>query len=89
MKRDKARKKSGWCKLCGKCTSTQIHHIYEGIFRWRSEKYDFVIEVCPECHDKLHRNALCSLELKQKTQKAYEKKHGHDDFVQKMGRSWL
>ena len=38
------------CTICGKITSTQIHHwFYSDLFDERS-----IIELCPECHAEIH-----------------------------------
>ena len=43
---DKRRTKKHVCKICGKSGVTEIHHVFYGQFRKKSEKLDLVIEVC-------------------------------------------
>ena len=34
----------GWCYLCGRCTNTQVHHIFGGPNRTLSEEYGLKVE---------------------------------------------
>lgn len=67
---------------------TQIHHIYGGSYRNRSDKADFVIELCAECHGLMH-NSSAGTAFKKAFQRKYESLHSHEEFVKLMGRSWL
>jgi hypothetical protein len=87
-KHDKARVKKGLCLHCGRRGVTQIHHIYYGSYRNRAEKADFVIELCPECHALMHNTPLGD-KLKRSFQQKYEETHSREEFLKKMGRSWL
>lgn len=88
VKRDKKREKRGICSCCGKKIDTTIHHIFGGAYRRRSEKNDFVMELCFDCHRKMHDTDLGE-KTKRVFQAKYEKQHSHDDFVKLMGNSWL
>lgn len=87
--RCKKREKRHVCKICGRSGHTEIHHIFNGPFREKSDINDFVMEVCPECHRKLHDNADLLREYKKRTQRFFELSHTHDEWMSLMGRSWL
>lgn len=76
--------------VCGRRGETQIHHVYGGAYRKRSEAYDFVLEVCPECHRRIHDTSLGE-RLKRVFQERWEATHrgGHEEWMRLMGRSWL
>ena len=86
---DKRRNKKHVCQLCFKHGETEIHHIYEGAYRRRSDRNDFVIELCHKCHMEIHQDSSKGLALKRKTEEEFEQQYSHDEFVRRMGRSWL
>lgn len=89
-RRDKVRKKTGWCRCCGRYMGdTQTHHVFGGAYRRISEQADLVIEVCNECHDRLTNHPDTNLIIQQRTQKKWEQQHSHDEWMQLMGKSWL
>lgn len=85
--RIKKRVKKHVCFLCGKSGVTEIHHIYNGPFRARSDINDFVMEVCPKCHREIHESDLCG-QIKVSFQKSWERTHSHEEWMRVMGRSW-
>lgn len=87
--RVKKRSKKGFCRMCGTVGATEIHHVYPGAYRLKSDKNDFVIELCHACHMSIHDDPEKMRALKESTQKAFEKQHSHEEFVRRMGRSWL
>jgi hypothetical protein len=56
------------CYLCGDRAS-EIHHIFNGAMRKKSEIYGATIPLCRECHDEIHKNATERLGLKAEFQK--------------------
>lgn len=64
MKRDRQRPKKHVCRLCGYVGQTHIHHIFGGRWRRISERYNFVIELCPRCHEQAHNDAAFARTLK-------------------------
>ena len=47
------------------------------------------INVCPECHRKIHANQLDYLWLKEAAQRLYEAEYGHDDWMWRYGKNYL
>ena len=89
MKRDKRRDKKHVCRICNKFGITQIHHIFYGQFRNKSEKLDLVIEVCPECHRKIHDNPKEFAQIKEVAQRTWEAEHSHEAWMNIFHRSWI
>ena len=89
MKHDKKREKKGFCQLCGEHGITHIHHVFGGSRRGVSERYDFVIELCPNCHSWVHASEAANERLKMKYQRIYEQTHTRAQWMKLMGRNWL
>lgn len=45
--------------ICYKCggRATEMHHIFNGAMRKKSEQYGAVIPLCRECHDRIHNQS--------------------------------
>lgn len=43
-----------FCFVCYKQGDLARHEVFHGAFRERSKKYGLWINVCPECHNKIH-----------------------------------
>ena len=86
---DKRRNKTHICMICRKCGVTQIHHVFGGAYRKKSEKMDLVIEVCPNCHREIHDNPKKFEWIKKKLQKQWEEQHSHDEWMNIFKRNWL
>ena len=88
-KRDKVRRKTHRCRICGAYGVTQIHHIFSGRWRQRSEANDFVIELCPKCHRTAHLSASFGDALKHDAQLEYLETHSLEEWMELMGKSWI
>lgn len=89
-KRDKYRVKKHRCQVCGAHGVTQIHHIFPGPLRRISEREDFVIELCPECHHKAHSDGDFSYCLKHDAQLEWLwSGHTMAEWMEMMHRSWV
>jgi len=89
-KRDKVRTKTRRCRVCGAYGVTQIHHIFPGPLRRISEREDFVIELCPACHEKAHSDADFSYSLKHDAQLEWLwSGHTMAEWMEMMHRSWV
>ena len=79
------------CVECGNCTVAH-HHIFGAANRRISEKYDYVIPLCPEHHAQLHAhpNSGIDIKWKQTAQKDFETFYGgREQFIKTFGRSYL
>ena len=69
------------------------HHVYMGPLRSISEAQGFYVYLCPPHHiqgpEAVHRNAGTCRMLQAQMQKAYEKNHTREEFLQLIGRSYV
>ena len=83
----------GKCVLCGRVGFVHRHHIYEGCRRRLSERYGFVVPLCPDCHTvseyAVHRCAKTALMLKRAAQRKFERTHTREEFMKIFGRNYL
>ena len=80
------------CAECGSCYCIERHHVFPGPNRKISEKYGMVEDLCPDCHrgdNGIHFNKEMMLRYKQKHQRLFEEKYGHEMFMQLIGRNYL
>jgi len=80
------------CYLCGKRIGLQRHHIMAGSNRSLSEKYGLWVHLCQDCHlgkEGAQYDADVGLRLKQDAQRAFEKLHGHDMWMQVFRKNYL
>lgn len=93
-------KQAHTCYLCMMLHSdysekqTQEHHVFFGTANRRlSEKYGLKVYLCLEHHetgrDAVHRNAETALLVKQKGQRAFEKRWPDLDFIKIFGKNFL
>ena len=86
------------CFLCGRNGSTDHldrHHIFNGPYRKKSEKYRLVVLLCHyRCHlygkYAVHNNPDTALYLKHKGQQYMMKKHGwtEEQFIREFGKNY-
>ncbi len=76
------------CYFCLR-QATDLHHIFQGPFKKASEAHNFMVYLCRECHDRVHREKAPRIHLRQMCQQEYEKVFSRDDFIKEFGRSYL
>jgi len=76
------------CYFCQR-PATDIHHIFQGAYKRKSEEYNFLASLCRECHDRVHREKAPRIHLRQLCQAEYEKVFTREDFINEFGRSYL
>jgi hypothetical protein len=64
----------GVCFECGRFSDTARHEIFHGPYRAKSKRYGLWVNVCPRCHDFLHRNG--DQALKEKAQAEAQRAYG-------------
>ena len=45
------------CWLCKQKAFTDVHHVFNGALKAKSEKYGALINVCRKCHNEIHKDA--------------------------------
>ena len=78
------------CYKCG-CPATEIHHIFNGAMRKKSEQYGAVVPLCRECHARIHDNAEERLALKAEFQVKIMAEQGWsiDEFREKFKKNYI
>ena len=83
----------GICYLCGAYTKTDEHHIFGGPCRKTSTRYGLTVNLCRNCHDKLHHHREgyeLKRDLHQKGQQVYEDRIGsREQFIKDFIMSYL
>ena len=81
------------CFLCGKVTPLEMHHIFGGANRKKSERYGLKVYLCHWCHNEppagVHFNRENDLILKQTAQRVFERDHTREQFMEEFGRNYL
>ena len=83
------------CELCGSTQWIERHHVFNGAYRRKSEKFGAVAYLCHFCHneppDGVHFNAEKMKQLKAKYQVQIMDKYSmtEDDFICEFGKSYI
>lgn len=82
------------CYVCGTEQYLHRHHIFFGrANRKLSEKYGLTVWLCGRHHnlsdEGVHFNRELDLYIKQTGQKAFERKHTREEFMQIFGKNYL
>ena len=83
------------CEICGSTMWLERHHVYNGAYRKKSEKFGAVADLCHFCHNEppngVHHNAERMRRLKAKYQMLIMDKYGmsEQDFIREFGKSYL
>ena len=80
------------CDNCHSSHCIEKHHIFGGANRKISEKYGMVEDLCAECHrgnNGIHFNKEMMLRYKQKHQRIFEEKYGHEAWMELIKKNYL
>ena len=85
------------CFLCDRYTdSTDLHHIFGGANKRKSEEDELMVWLCRTCHNEVHHGAHCSGELMMRLRQYGEKlwlcnnpDKTVEDFIKRYGRNYL
>ena len=81
------------CFICGSSSRIAIHHCLFGTSnRKLSDKYGLTIPLCIDCHTGnkgVHNNYQLNLYVKRIAQAKFEKKYGHEKFMEVFMKNWL
>lgn len=78
------------CYVCGK-PRQQFHHIMNGAYRKKSEKYGLIVPICEQCHREVHDSPDQELNKKLKAiaQADFMKDHSFAEWLRIFGKSYL
>jgi len=80
------------CYFCNKNQNIQLHHIFGGANRKKSDKYKLIIPLCWECHlgnNGVHFNKKQMDKLHKIGQKAFIENYPYLDFMKIFYRNYL
>ena len=83
------------CFICGRYGPTERHHVYNGPFRKKSDKYGYTVQLCHYCHNEppngVHFNQEVDNALKGYFQQfaMEENNWTKEDFIREFGRSYI
>lgn len=76
------RTEQGECFVCGSSTETARHEVFYGTANRKiSKKLGLWINICPTCHDRVHRDRELDLMLKKLAQVEFLKTHDITEFT--------
>jgi hypothetical protein len=76
------------CEICG-ATAVHKHHVFGGPLRKWSERYELTMDLCLDCHHRMHADYEFAKQYKQKYQKIFIDEHGWEIWWKEFGRSWI
>ena len=80
----------GVCFVCGRHIETARHEIFYGNpNRTNSKREGMWINVCPNCHRKIHSDSSKYLTLKEEGQRYFEEWKPRAEFIEIFGRNYL
>ena len=83
------------CAICGSTQWLEVHHVYNGPFRKKSDRFGAVVDLCHFCHNEppngVHHNAENMRKLKARYQEKIMEEYGmtERDFIREFGKSYL
>lgn len=77
------------CPLCGKASYLQEHHLIAGSNRQMSDRYGLTINICPECHSKIHQDAHTMALFMGIGQLIFEQRYPQSDFAALFGKNFI
>lgn len=92
MQKSKLQNNEKICYLCGRLITndSNLHHIFNGAYRDKSDKDGMVVYLHSACHRKLHDHYEISLKVKKAGQIKWEEIYGtREEFIKKYGKSYL
>lgn len=82
------------CYFCGSKQGLEWHHCMGGSNRRAADKYGLVVMLCPDCHRGKYgvhgaEGADKYYHLKRVSQRAFEAKHSHADWMAIFGKNYI
>ena len=77
-----------FCCMCG-AYRTDLHEVFSGPNRQASKDYGLVIPLCRRCHELIHKNSAVRRKWQEWAQRAFEKRYGHDKFMEVFRKNYL
>lgn len=78
----------GRCFICQRYTATETHHMLHGIRRKAADKHGLIVNLCHECHMRLHDKGEHDRELQELAQIEFEKTHTRAEWMEIFGKNY-
>lgn len=80
------------CWVCRRKNNLASHHVFFGTAnRKKSEEWGLKVWLCFNCHtgrNGVHFNPSLDKRLKVMAQEEFEKRYGHEKFMEEFGKNW-
>lgn len=81
------------CRLCGRVGPTEVHHVFSGSYRKRSDEFGATVNLCPECHRYIHSGKGVEAKRQLQCEVQYEVMDANEwtlrDWFLIFGKSWI
>ena len=79
------------CFICGKTVNLQVHHCWHGSNRKKADRDGLTVNLCFECHSKLHDKGEGDRYLMEIAERAWLKSTGGTvkDFIERYGKNLI
>lgn len=82
------------CYLCGNTQNLEVHHCIHGTAgRKFATTFGLTVNLCPMCHkfgyNAVHRNSKVDKSLQRIAQMSFEKKYGHELWMERWGKNYI
>lgn len=80
------------CYFSHRTDNLDVHHVMNGAFRGKSDRYGLWVYLHHDVHMYLHQTSSgqqMAKELKKKAQEAFEEKYGHEKWMQEFHKNYL
>lgn len=78
----------GRCFICMRCGQTETHHMLHGSRRAAADRYGLTVNLCHDCHIRLHDKGEYDRELEELAQVEFEKSHTHAEWMRIFGKNY-
>lgn len=76
------------CFICKTNQNLHWHHVMNGPFRKKSDKYKLIIRLCARCHEMVHTCQALDNVIKQIGQKEFTKLYGEDKWMEEFRKNY-
>lgn len=83
------------CEICGSTQNIERHHVFNGAYKKKSERYGALIDLCHSCHNEppngVHHNAenMQALKAKHQNRIMQEYQLTTEQFIHLFGKNYI
>lgn len=81
----------GECFLCGKTCQCARHHLIGGAYRGKADRLGLFVPLCPDCHERVHRDGRLMRRLRAYAQEQMLFLHGwtQEKWLEEFDKNYL